>query len=200
MSGSNMSDLQSLETSRLLFHIDVNWSVFAGKESQRDWNEQEVGYIYDAGTGILLIRASQFLSTIAWFFVCPVTRKWASREIWKATFEWFTASGYSVPGCHTWTYLCQLSLNIFLIIKRQQLSPYVLWTCLFNGTQLYVTHMIMKWVKVIRYLRYVSIEVFNSSTFPIWSRNQSDMKTSFYMYVYNWLDMLLNLSLSGQRV
>ena len=94
-------------------HIVVNWSVFAGKESQRDWNEQEVGYIYDAGTGILLIRASQFLSTIAWFFVRPVTRKWASREIWKATFEWFTASGYTVPGCHTWTYLCQLNLDIF---------------------------------------------------------------------------------------
>ena len=77
-----MSDLQSIKTSRLLFpYLVVNWSVFAGKESQRDWNEQEVGYIYDAGTGILLIRASQFLSTIAWFFVCPVTRKWASREI-----------------------------------------------------------------------------------------------------------------------
>ena len=127
MSGSNMSDLQSLETSRLLFHIDVNWSVFAGKESQRDWNEQEVGYIYDAGTGILLIRASQFLSTIAWFFVCPVTRKWASPEIWKATFEWFTASGYSVPGCHTWTYLCQLNLNIFFRLSRD--SNFLLICC-----------------------------------------------------------------------
>ena len=140
--GSNMSDLQTLKTSRLLFPYSCKLICFCRKRksTRLKWARSR---LHIRRRNRNLADTSISVPFNDRLVLCPPCDKKMSISRDLKSHVWVIHRlGLYSPR------LSQVNLSLstepwyFPIIKRQQPSPYVLWACLFNGTQLYVTHEI----------------------------------------------------------